>query len=250
MEINIIVLFITALFGGLIAYKFRGSDKFPFKLTLTFAGAYLFAITIIHVLPELFITTTYPALVGVLVLAGFYMQQILEYFTAGAEHGHMHPLEQSHENHDHHSGTAISLVLALSIHSFLEGTLVGHPANIPGDDNSFPLLIGIVLHKIPAAFAMMTILLCHYKNSILPLFYLLVFALASPLGVLFSGLGVDFGFLTSQSVDILFALVAGSFLHISTTIVFEGSPGHKFKLSRLVVSIFGALVAVVIQLLH
>ena len=250
MEINIIILFFTALSGGLLAYKFRRTNKFPFKLTLTFAGAYLFAITVIHVLPELFMTTTYPALVGVLVLAGFYMQQILEYFTAGAEHGHMHPLENAHENHDHHSGTAISLVFALSVHSFLEGTLVGHPTSIPGEDNSFPLLMGIVLHKIPAAFAMMTILLCHYKNSKLPLFYLIIFALASPLGVLFSGLGVEFGFLTTQSVDILFALVAGSFLHISTTIVFEGSPGHKFNFSRLAISLLGALIAIGIEFFH
>lgn len=249
MEFNIIVLFVAALFGGLLAFKFRSTDKFPFKLTLIFAGSYLFAITIIHVLPELFMTTQHPAMVGIIVLAGFYMQQILEYFTAGAEHGHMHPLENTGEHH-HQTGTAISLVVALSIHSFLEGTLVGHPSTMLGEHDSFSLLIGIVLHKMPAAFAMMTILLCHYKHSKLPMLYLILFALASPLGVLFSGMGVDSGLLSEHGVDILFALVAGSFLHISTTIVFEGSPGHKFKLNRLVVSILGALIAVGVEMLH
>jgi zinc transporter ZupT len=250
MVFNIIVLFITALFGGLLAYRFRSKGKFPFRLTLIFAGSYLFAITIVHVLPELFMTTRHPALVGIVVLAGFYMQQILEYFTAGAEHGHMHPLEQTNEHHEHHSGTAISLVIALSIHSFLEGTLVGHPAAVPGEHDSFPLLVGIVLHKMPAAFAMMTILLCHFKHSRWPLVYLLVFTLASPIGVVFSSMGVESGLLTEHGVDILFALVAGSFLHISTTIVFEGSPGHKFKFSRLLVGIIGALMAVGVELLH
>ena len=80
--------------------------------------------------------------------------------------------------------------------------------------------------------------------------YLIIFALASPLGVLFSGMGVESGLLSEHAVDILFALVAGSFLHISTTIVFEGSPGHKFKLNRLSVSILGALIAVGVEMLH
>ena len=249
MELNIAFLFFAALFGGLMAYKFRRSDKFPFKLTLIFAGAYLFAITIVEVLPELFTTTTHPALAGVFVLVGFYLQQVLEYFTSGAEHGHLHPLESAHDSHHHH-GSALSLVVALSIHAFLEGTLVGHASVLPEEENSFPLLIGIILHKIPAAFAMMTILLCHFKHSKLPIIYLIIFSLASPIGVLFSSLGVSAGVLSAAWLDILFALVGGSFLHISTTIVFEGSPGHKFKLNRLLVSFLGALTAVLIHLLH
>ena len=49
--------------------------------------------------------------------------------------------------------------------------------------------------------------------------------------------------------EILFALVSGSFLHISTTIVFESSPGHKFKISRIAISILGAVVAILVQAL-
>ena len=48
MWINIFVLLIAALAGGLLAYKFRTTEKFRFELALTFAGAYLFAITIVH----------------------------------------------------------------------------------------------------------------------------------------------------------------------------------------------------------
>ena len=241
MWFNIIILLIAALFGGLLAYKFRSTDKFSFDLVLTFAGAYLFGITIVHVIPELFSTTSSPVTAGIFVLAGFYLQQILEYLTSGVEHGHMHHPQGEHK---HSIGMAISLLVGLSIHSLLEGSLLGHPTET-ASSSTVPLLLGIVFHKIPAAFAMMTVLLCQYDKSKWPLIFLMIFALASPFGVLFS----ETVELSPQAGEILFALVSGSFLHISTTIVFESSPQHKFKISRIGISILGAVVAILVQAL-
>ena len=241
MWLNIIVLFIAALFGGLLAYKFKSTDKISFGLVLTFAGAYLFGITVVHVIPELFTSTSSPVKAGIFVLVGFYLQQVLEYLTAGVEHGHMH---QPHGKHKHSIGMAISLLVGLSIHSLLEGSLLGHPTET-ANSSTFPLLMGIVLHKMPAAFAMMTVLLCQYKKSKWPLIFLFIFALASPIGVIFS----ETVELSHEGGEILFALVCGSFLHISTTIVFESSPQHKFKISRIGISILGAVIAILVQAL-
>ena len=241
MWFNIVILLISAIFGGLLAYKFKSTDKISFDLVLTFAGSYLFGITIVHVIPELFSSTNSPVTVGIFVLAGFYLQQILEYLTAGVEHGHMH---LPHGEHKHSLGMAISLLVGLSIHSLLEGSLLGHPT-VTASSSTVPLLLGIVLHKIPAAFAMMTVLLCQYDKSKWPLIFLIVFALASPIGVAFS----ETVELSPLAGEILFALVSGSFLHISTTIVFEASPQHKFKISRIGISIFGAVVAILVEAL-
>lgn len=241
MWFNIVVLLIAALFGGLLAYKFRSTDKISFDLVLTFAGAYLFGITIVHVIPELFTSTSSPVTAGIFVLAGFYLQQILEYLTSGVEHGHLHHPQGEHK---HSIGLAISLLVGLSIHSLLEGSLLGHPTET-ATSSTIPLLLGIVLHKIPAAFAMMTVLLCQYEKPKWPLIFLIIFALASPFGVLFS----ETVELSPFAGEILFALVCGSFLHISTTIVFESSPQHKFKISRIGISILGAVVAILVQAL-
>ena len=241
MWFNIFILILAAFSGGLLAFRFRSSKKFSFNHILTFAGAYLFAITIVHVIPELFSETSSPVKAGVFVLAGFYLQQILEYLTQGVEHGHMH---HPHDDHRHNLGMAVSLLAGLSVHSFLEGSLLGHPTET-ASASSLPLLLGIVLHKLPAAFALMTVLLCQYQKSKWPLVFLMVFALASPLGVYFSetvALGPAAG-------EVLFALVSGSFLHISTTIVFEGSPQHKFNFSRIGISILGAVTAILVQVL-
>ena len=241
MWFNISVLLVSAIFGGLLSLKFRQSEKYSFKMVLTFAGAYLFAITVTHVIPELFTSTSSPLVAGIFVLAGFYLQQMLEYLTSGVEHGHIHHPQGEHK---HNLGMALSLLVGLSIHSFLEGSLLGHPAET-ANDSTFPLLMGIVFHKIPAAFAMMTVLLCQYKGIKWPMIYLIIFALASPLGLLFSET-VDFG---HEAGEILFALVSGSFLHISTTIVFEGDASHKFNIRRIGISILGAVVAILVQVL-
>ena len=241
MLFNIIILLVSALFGGLLAYKFRSTNKISFDLVLTFAGSYLFGITIVHVIPELFSSSNSPVTAGIFVLAGFYLQQVLEYLTSGVEHGHMH---RPHGEHKHSIGMAISLLVGLSIHSILEGSLLGHPT-VTASSSTMPLLLGIVLHKVPAAFAMMTVLLCQYDKSKWPVIFLMVFALASPIGVAFTETAV----LSPLSGEILFALVSGSFLHISTTIVFESSPQHKFKISRIGISILGAVVAILVQVL-
>jgi len=241
MWLNISVLLLAALLGGVLAYRFRSANKFSFDLALTFAGAYLFGITVVHVIPELFISTTSPMRAGIFVLGGFYLQQMLEYLTAGVEHGHLH---HAHDEHKHNIGMALSLLVGLSVHAFLEGTLLAHPADT-NSSSTLPLLLGIILHKIPAAFAMMTVLLCQYKKLKWPLIFLIIFAMASPVGVLFR----ESTQLGDVAGEILFALVSGSFLHISTTIVFEGSPQHKFKISRIGISILGAVIAILVELI-
>ena len=138
---------------------------------------------------------------------------------------------------------AISLLVGLVIHSVLEGTLLGHSHHHDHDHSTVPLLLGITFHKIPAAFAMMTVLLCQYKKFKWPILFLIIFALASPIGVLLRG-SFDF---SKEAGEILFALVGGSFLHISTTIVFESSPHHKLKIKRLFYSVLGAFFAILVQ---
>ena len=241
MLLSISVLFLSALASGLLAFKLPTFSKRYYKLMLVFAGAYLFSITIIHILPELFSQAANPTSIGVYVLLGFFMQQILEYFTSGAEHGHIH-----HHEHDHkHGGVAAIMVLvAMIVHALLEGSLLAHPSTVHDHNDTNSILFGIVLHKAPAAFALMSIIICQLKNKKLAIFYLVLFACASPLGMLIGDFYVDNAALPGDTFTILFAIVSGNFLHISTTIVFETSEDHHFNARKLTVAIVGALIAV------
>ncbi len=235
MLVNILVLVISTLAGGYSFHLFPGLKK-DLRLPLIFAGSYLFAITIIHIIPELFVISPNPSKVGLFILFGFFLQQFLEYFSSGIEHGHFH------------SGSTISLagrfsiVVALIIHSLLEGTLLIHDSPFHEQHESYSLLLGIVFHKMPAAFALMVTINQLGRKAF---YILLLFSLASPVGLL---LGY-YLILSADVLLVLFAVVCGSFLHISTTIFVETSPDHHFGVNKILISLLGATIAIAVEYL-
>jgi len=246
MLLNAFILFVAAVSGGVFNMIIPEQKGHGFKLSLVFAGSYLFSITIIHLIPKLYASSQNTFLISILILAGFFLQQMLEYFTSGIEHGHLHHKDKQH----HHTRlSAFTVVSALSIHAFLEGTLVTNPVNQAFHNQNSTLLVGILLHKIPAAYALMSIVTCQLKSRQMAVLLLLFFAVASPVGIFFGHITYRNQLITDQTFAILFALVIGSFLHISTTIVFESSPQHAFGIRRFSVAIIGALVAIISEYL-
>lgn len=248
MTLKLLVLFLTPLFSGLLIFLVPKGRSTNYKMLLVFAGSYLFAITVIHILPELYRQTPALELIGLFVLAGFFLQQLLEYFTSGIEHGHLHSNEGTHAHgHHHHSVSAVVLLIALCIHAFLEGGMLADPHSAKSVYDTNAILLGIALHRAPAAFALMTVLAVqlHSRRKAIP--YLMAFSLAAPIGLLISSLLAHENVLTSAGLSYLYALVSGNFLHISTTIVFESTPGHKFDPRKMAIAVFGALVAVGVE---
>lgn len=241
---DLLILAFSAFGAGLLVFLFPRINSTSFKLTLVFAGAYLFSITIIHLLPELFTAAKDPSSIGIYILLGFFMQILLAQLTSGVEHGHMH--EPAGGQHHHHF-SATTLLVALCFHAFMEGTLLAHPADHIHQHNSQALLIGIILHKMPAAFALMSVLRAQLSSIQKAIMLLLLFSLASPLGMLFSDQVHHFALVGDQTFLAIYALVCGNFLHISTTIFFESSPEHRFHFKRLLVSLAGAFLAVLAE---
>lgn len=228
MIVTILILIGSALLGGFATNLFT-EEKNTLKLPLVFAGSYLLTITLIHMLPELFAMSVQRFKLGSLIVAGFLIQQLLEYFTSGIEHGHFHKNGRSKNK--------IGIILALCIHSVLEGTLLMHDSPKHFGGEYYPLLFGIVLHKAPAAFALMAVFRERTKFGIEALIVLIIFSISSPFGLFITQVMSP---ISHETMSVLFALVTGSFLHISTTIFVESSPEHKFGLKKLLVSIVGA----------
>ncbi|MFY0628267.1 MAG: ZIP family metal transporter [Reichenbachiella sp.] len=242
---SVIILFLSALLGGLLAIKSIDIVFQNVKYLLVFAGSFLFSITILHILPELFESGANYSFIALAILIGFFFQQFLEYFTNGVEHGHMHI--HQHEN-SHTSISGITLMIALCFHGFLEGTLLAHPDTIHVNDSEGSLLAGIVLHKIPAALALISVLSCYFKSKKTQIILLIVFALASPLGIISGQYIGQYGLLDMEGMVLLFAFVAGNFLHISTTIFIESSPEHSWNTKKMIVSGIAAVIAVLTEL--
>lgn len=254
MTFKLLVLFLTPLLSGLLIFLLPKGKNTNYKLLLVFAGSYLFAITVIHILPELYRQSLGLDLIGLFVLIGFFLQQFLEYATSGIEHGHIH--SHSHDTaHNpgrphslhHDSVSAIVLLSALCIHAFLEGGMLAEPVGVRPVYDTNAILLGIALHRAPAAFALMTVLAAQLRSRKKSVPYLIAFSAAAPIGLLISAYLAEEDLLSSTGLIYLYALVSGNFLHISTTIVFESSPGHSFDARKMAIAIFGSLVAVGVE---
>lgn len=221
------VLFVSAFVSGLSVFFVKRSNASFLKLILSFSGAYLFAITVLHLIPHVYQDrgNTSPEVIGLYILGGFIFQLLLEQFSQGIEHGHIH--------HDENAGFPIGIMISLCLHAFLEGMPL-----VSGLQNE--LVFGIAIHHIPAAFALGSLLLntSLKKNAIIVM--LLVFAAMTPLGFLTSK-ALSQGAISdiSQYFDKIMAVVIGIFLHISTTILFEsGSADHHHFNKKKMASVF------------
>lgn len=230
-----ILLFLSVIISGLSVLYINISGK-NLKLILSFSGSFLFAICALHLIPEIYLSGT--PNIGVFILIGFFVQILLEFFSEGIEHGHIHVHHHGHN----HNAFPYAVMIGLSIHSFLEGMPL---ANI-GTDSHSSLLTGIVMHNIPIAMALMTMLLKSHISKQVAIFWLVVFALITPLGTLTS-YAIDANIIGNLSsyFDRIMAVVVGIFLHISTTILFESSENHRFNLIKFVVILMGAGFALV-----
>ena len=249
MAIKLIVLFFTPLLSGLLIFLLPKGRHTNYRMLLVFAGSYLFAITVIHILPELYSQSLGLELIGLFVLIGFFLQQLLEYFTSGVEHGHIHAetVQDHSHGHHHHSVSALILLTALCIHAFLEGGMLAQSHSAKPVYDPYAILLGIALHRAPAAFALMTVLAVQLRSRKKALPHLLGFSLAAPIGLIISTFLAEQDILSSTGLVYLYALVCGNFLHISTTIVFESTPGHKFDARKMAVAVFGSAVAVGVE---
>ncbi len=219
---NYIALILAVVFGFLVVILVKPKTK-TVRLLLSFSGAYLLSITVLHLIPEVFETGRHN--IGLFILMGILLQTILEFFSKGAEHGHVHI-------HGELKAVPWLLLISLGLHAFVEGI----PLHASETDE---LLWGIVIHKIPVTLVLAAFLLHTHLPKMTIYVILTVFALMSPLGAF---VPEYFPFFQVYHVEIT-AVIIGVFLHIATAILFESSQNHQFNISKFLVVLFGFSVA-------
>lgn len=220
-----VVLFLSVVFGFLLVLLFKPNRKF-IRLLLAFSGAYLLSVTVIHLLPEVYNNSSNNLSTGILILFGILLQFVLESFSKGAEHGHIH-LDESINN------LPKLLFISLCIHAFTEG--------MPVHDGHHNLLWAIMIHKLPIAIVLSSFFLKSKLKKSSIFLYLFVFSLMTPLGV-FAGNYVTFLVDITHKID---AFVIGVFLHISTVILFESTENHKFNLQKFLAILLGIILTII-----
>ncbi len=218
---EIIALLLSVLVGIILVVILKPKKKFV-ALLLTFSGAYLLSITVLKLFPEIF--EKGDANIGLYIIVGLVAQLVLDFFSKGAEHGHIHTLNTEH--------FPWALFISLNIHAFMEGLPLA-------DHQHHELLWAIVIHKIPIVMVLASFLLHFKSNKSYAFFFLLLFAIMTPLGTI---IGSKIPFLVTYSNEIN-AIVAGVFLHIATIILFESSQDHRFNILKFSALLFGVLLA-------
>ena len=218
---NYILPLLSVLLGFSIALWLKPQDKKNLKLLLAFSGSFLLSLTVMHLLPEVYESGN--SKVGIFIMVGILFQIILEFFSKGAEHGHVH-------GHDKMTQMPWLLFISLCIHALLEGFPVGHHHD---------LAIGIAVHHLPIAIILTTFFLHAQLNKTALFLFMLTFAIMTPLGTLVSD---TFPILNDYYTEIT-AVVIGILFHISSTIIFESSEGHKFNIAKISMIVLGIVLA-------
>ena len=218
---NYLLPLFSVLLGYGIALFLKPKSKSKLKLLLAFSGSFLLSLTVMHLLPEVYESHNHD--IGLFIMAGILFQIILEFFSKGAEHGHVH----GHEKMYH---IPWLLFISLCIHAFLEGFPVSHHHN---------LALGIAIHHLPIAIILTLFFINAKLNSKAIFAFMLTFAVMTPLGTVIS----DYLPILNDYYTEITAVVIGILFHISSTIIFESSEGHKFNVAKVSMIILGVVLA-------
>ena len=230
-----LVLFLVSFVSGSLIFIKQLKLKSKISFLLSFSGAYLLGICFLHLIPELFESGSES--VSFYLLIGFFLQLILDYFSGGIEHGH------THVNIKKIGQFPYLVFLSLGLHAFLESFPLTE-LNLEMESNSY--LLGLLLHKVPIAIILASLLLAYKLKNIQILIAIVIFSLMAPLGAL---IGSSFTSDTEVYQQFL-AVSIGIILHLSTTILLEVNEEHHISIKKLIPIILGVTLALLTLVVH
>lgn len=225
------LLFITTLAGGSLPLLVKWLDDRRMHYLLAFSGSFLLGVTFLHLLPETFKELNTAA--GVYLLAGFFLQLLIQRITHGMEHGHTHIHPNDHEHHI----ALLPVLTGLSIHAAMDGLPLGFHYRMDGTELS--LYLAIAVHKLPEAMLIAS-LVSVVKTRRQAFITLALFAAITPLTAMLAQYAGERYYAMSKAVSILIPIVAGAFIHIATTIFFEsGTRQHMLTWQKMAAMLAG-----------
>lgn len=221
------IIFIASVLGGILPLFFSKKEENWMASAISFGAGLLLGMAFLHMLPEAAeLTHSF----GYWFMAGFVLLLILEKFIM------VHTCEE-HGCHYHTVGVAA--FAGLTVHGLMEGFALGSTLYLSA---LAPLvLVAVLSHKIPAGFALASIL----RMASLSRRQIVGFVVGVSLSVP-AGLALSLGILEREAIPslsgALLALSAGSFVYIGACdLLPELHRNETHKLTKLLC--FGAGVA-------
>ncbi|EEC09544.1 zinc transporter, putative [Ixodes scapularis] len=152
-------------------------------------------------------------LVGVTLVLGFLFMLLVDQLVSRHRHSKVLPTSVSGES-------SVTATLGLIVHAAADGVALGAAATTSNLDTEAVVFLAIMLHKAPAAFALVSFLMHEAVERTTIRKHLLIFSLAAPLLALITFFAINRGATESISslhatgVALLFS--AGTFLYVAT----------------------------------
>lgn len=256
--------FLAALMAGALPFWFRPSAEQQLLRWMTgLAAGFLIASALVVALPEGYeLVLSHPhgdhasemlspaTLAGLAVLLGFLTMMGLETLGLGHDVHEEHHDQADHVHHHPASGggsLALILVVGLSFHAITDGLAIGTAAATGKLSLSLPLLLGVTMHKMPAAFSLAAFSLHERESRGRAMIDLLIFSSATPLALLTcSWLLVD---VEAMWLGLMVLFSAGTFIYVATVDVLPNVHHSGTRRQALLQVLVGAAVIVVLKLL-
>lgn len=193
------VAFLSAL--GSLLPLFKKLERWHLRIAISFGAGVLLSTAFIHILPA--ISAPLGDQVGVPILTGFLVIYLLEKFVM------VHPCEEG-DCSFHKVGTAA--FWGISFHSLLDGVALG--ASLAFPPLTLAVFLAIVIHKVPSAISLSSILMydgAYSREKIIKLS--LLFSLTTPIGAILSW--TLLGELPQSVLFVAMGFSMGTFLSIS-----------------------------------
>ena len=148
ITLRIVLAVAAAALGGLLAASLKKVDHFALCLLISFAAGALLAVSLFDILPETFET------VGV--LKGFlsFGSGYLLFFLLTRFVFHVCPACSATHTEVKFKAITVSMVTALSIHSFMDGLAI---SSASGSSIGFLILLAVAYHKFPEGLALTSV---------------------------------------------------------------------------------------------
>ena len=228
LALLVVTTFVFALIGGLAPVLLRQRINANTARRLAgIAGGLLIGSALLVVVPEglhlaevatddpsSFFANREIALTSV-ILVGFLLMLFLEGIGIGHDvHEEHHQHEDGHgHGHVHHPQSLALLPIGLTIHAAADGLAIGAAGSASSAAAATLIMLAVIAHKMPAAFSLGVFLSHHHESPKRVARDVVIFALATPVMIVFSYWFVD-GSATLSALALLFS--AGTFLYVAT----------------------------------
>jgi len=196
-----IIAGLTSLIASLfVISKKKISQNFLYYIISLGAG-FILATFLFDMMPEAIEASN----LGIFYIAlGYFIINFFEHVFSP----HFHFGQENHKN-EITKKTAWAILVAFTIHTFLDGLAIGAGFNI-NYLTGFAIFTAVILHKIPDGLTIASVMLAAGRNKMGALAASSVLALATVVGSFYSATFVQFN-------DLFIGLSAGAFLHIAFT---------------------------------